>query len=105
MKAEDAKRIFRISPEVEMNELVEAQALDAFRCLWDRTVDNATADPESRRVTPSAVKAAIEDRLREAMPKGSLLPDVSVKVNAERTGFSVEITPAKIEPFVLRQVR
>lgn len=102
MKKEDARRHFIIDPSLDHR--VEGAALDAFRALWDRVVDNATADPRSRLVTPTMVKAALDLRIRDLLGPGVLPPEISVRVNAERTGFTVEIRPAVV-PYVMRQVR
>ena len=88
MRKKDAERLIH-APGVD--ERVRAHAADALRELWDRTVDNATEDPRTRVVTPSMVKKAIDERLAAVLGPGVLPPIVEVRVNADRTGFEVEI--------------
>lgn len=101
MKKKDAEKLVHIDPS--MDDKIAAHAQDAFRELWDRTVDNATADPQSRLVTPTMAKEAIERRLRDVLGAGVQLPNVKVTINAARTGFDITITP-HVEPCVVRQV-
>jgi len=74
---------------------IEAEAHDAFRELWDRVVERGDAGG-SRLVTPTMVKDAIEARLRDYLPKGTLLPIVDVRINAARTGFDIALKPAEV---------
>lgn len=102
MKKSDAEKLVHVDPSLDRK--LEAHAADAFRELWDATVDNATLDPKSRLVTPTMVKEAVERRLADIQGKGVLLPIVEVKINAARTGFDIEIRPAVV-PVTIRQVR
>jgi hypothetical protein len=77
----------------KMDDRIKAVATDAVRELWDRTVDRATEDPRSRLVTPAMVKTAIEERLRDYLGAGVLLPVVKVDLRADRTGFDIDIQP------------
>lgn len=102
MKKKQAEKLVVATAGVA--EKLKAHAADAFRELWDRTVDNATLDPRSRLVTPDAVREAIRVRLREVVPVGELIPEVRVSLNHARTGFDIELRPADA-PFVLPPVR
>ena len=82
---------------------IEAEAHDAFRELWDRAVARGDAGG-SRMVTPTMVREAVERRLRDLLGANVLHPVVKVSLNADRTGFDIEIRPASV-PVVMRQVR
>lgn len=86
-----SKRLVEAVRALSVDDKVEAEAKDAFRELWDRVVDQGGG-----MVTRAMVKEAIETRLRDYLGPGVFLPNVVVELNATRTGFDIEITPAKV---------
>ena len=81
--------------EANMDRRIEAQAQDALRELWDARakLGEQTGNPHDRLVTLQMVKDAVERRLRDFLPRGSLMPIVRVDLNARRTGFVIDIRP------------
>lgn len=81
-----------------MNETVVRHAEDAVRELFDRRakIADQTGNVQDRLITPAMAKEAIEERLRDVLPKGALLPRVRVGLNAMRTGFVIDIQPGEV---------